>query len=139
MQKLMLFVLLQVTLVTLIGCQSVPPPPSGTGHLIEPGDALRLGYHLGPARDLAVPSGHAISHVAVLGDQLVVVESPSNLVTAISLGNGDTVWSRIIGSPEPLSAAFICRVDFDQYGIGIVLVISGKWPYTGTPAARGCG
>jgi len=98
MQKLMFFVLLQVTLVTLIGCQSVPPPPSGTGHLIEPGDALRLGYHLGPARDLAVPSGHAISHVAVLGDQLVIVESPSNLVTAISLGNGDTVWSRIIGS-----------------------------------------
>lgn len=69
-----------------------------TGLLIEPQDAGRVGYNVNWSTDLQVPRSSRMSAVTVLDDLILVVQTPSNLVTAIEARNGDTRWWRIVGS-----------------------------------------
>ena len=83
---------------TTIGCQALPRS-TGTGHLIEPEEALYLGFTLGPSVDLSIPQTHHIAHAQLLGDVLIIVEEPTNLVTAVSLRDCSTPWHRVVGNP----------------------------------------
>lgn len=84
-----------------IGCQGAPQS-SGTGHLIEPGHAMDLGYRLGFAVDLGVPPGHKIDHLVNFDGTLVVVESPANLITAVSLHDGTILWTQKVPGMQRL-------------------------------------
>ena len=90
---------LLAAIVLLAGCRT-PAVPIGTGHLIEPDDALRLGYTLGPAIDLGLAPEDCIDHTVVLDDLLIVVASPSNLVMAVSLHDGSILWETTVSSPH---------------------------------------
>ncbi len=67
--------------------------------LIDPLVAKKLGYAPRWATDLGVPAGQTLSHVEVLGDVVVCVESPSNMVTAVSMRDGGMLWRQIVGKP----------------------------------------
>ena len=71
--------------------------PQDIGPLIEPLDARKLGYSLQWATDLGVPADQTLSYVEVLDDVVVCIESPSNVVTAVSMRDGSTMWRHIIG------------------------------------------
>lgn len=65
-----------------------------------------LGYTYGWARDLALPSDERISDARVLGDLVVIVEQPGNMVTALSLRDGQRRWGRVVGRlNQPLYGA----------------------------------
>jgi len=72
---------------------------TGPASLIDPLDAHKLGYTSYWSTDLSLPSDQHFSHVEVLGDTLVCVEAPSNVVTAISIRDGSTKWRRVVGKP----------------------------------------
>ena len=76
-----------------VGVRADPAP------LINPLDAHKLGYASFWSTDLSLPSDQRFSHAEVLGDTLVCVEVPSNVVTAIALRDGSTQWRRVIGKP----------------------------------------
>ena len=80
----------------LAGCQT-SPAPAGTGLLVEPADAMRLGYTIGPVTDLGIPIDQNLEHAVILDRFLITVESPSNLITAVSLDDGSVVWRQVIG------------------------------------------
>lgn len=93
-----------ISAVLVSGCQFGPRadsilPPSGGGPLIDPLDARDLGYGLVWTTNLGLSEDQALSHVAVLGDVVVCVETPSNLVTAISLREGEILWRTVVGKP----------------------------------------
>ena len=71
--------------------------PHDIGSLIEPLEARKLGYNLHWSTDLGVPADQTLSYVEVLGDVVVCVESPSNVVTAISMRDGSTLWRHVVG------------------------------------------
>ena len=98
MSKFLTSATLLAAIALLAGCQT-PAMPTGTGHLIEPDDALRLGYSLGPARNLGLAPGARIDHTVVLDDLLIVVVAPSNRVMAVSLRDGSIVWETTVSSP----------------------------------------
>ena len=68
-----------------------------SGLLIEPEAARAVGYRLNWATDLALPETDRISSVVLLDDLLLVVETPSNRVTALRFRDGSTAWNRIVG------------------------------------------
>ena len=65
--------------------------------LIDTIEAKKLGYAVRWATDLKLRPGSELSHVKLLGDLVVSVEVPSNVVTAISTDNGAVLWSRVVG------------------------------------------
>lgn len=67
------------------------------GLLIHPQDAATLGYAVNWATGLDVPRHSKLASATVLGDMLVTVESPTNMVTAVSLRDGSVLWRRVIG------------------------------------------
>lgn len=73
-------------------------PARPTGLLIEPEPARQLGYNVAWATDLKVPRNENILSAAVLGDVLVVVEVPGNIVSAVSMENGRGLWRRPVGT-----------------------------------------
>ncbi|XAM00302.1 PQQ-binding-like beta-propeller repeat protein [Phycisphaeraceae bacterium D3-23] len=73
-------------------------PTVRTGHLIEPGAASELGYRISWARDMELRGRQHLSSVTVLGDLVVTVERPENLITARSVRDGQLVWKVKIGS-----------------------------------------
>ena len=81
--------------------QNVQTPNDFTevGSLIDPIDARDLGYALQWATHLGISSEQALSHVKVLGDVVVCIESPSNMVTAISVWEGSILWRNVVGKP----------------------------------------
>jgi len=89
--------LLILLLLTAVGCGGWSRRPSASGLLIEPEDAARLGYVVNWSTNLDVPKRHELSSVTLLGDVLYTVESPSNLVSAISVRDGEVLWQRVIG------------------------------------------
>lgn len=102
-------VLLILTTVPLTGCEAIhllidafKPKKAvvqspDVGSLITPLDARELGYRLHWATDLGVPQGREMSHIQWLGDVIVAVEAPSNMVTAVSSRDGSMLWRRIVG------------------------------------------
>lgn len=97
------FVLGLVLVSAAVGCQGTPlESDSGSGHLIEPGHAMDLGYRLGFAVDLDVSPAHKIDHIVHFDGVLVIVESPANLITAVSLHDGTILWMKKLPSIQQL-------------------------------------
>jgi len=88
--------LVVVLCVGLAGCQG---PDAGwlIEGLVAPRDAQRLGYTSAWRRDLRIPQASRIASVQVLGDLLVVVEAPTNYVTAVELDSGEVRWTHRVG------------------------------------------
>ena len=92
-------VLLVLFCLTFMGCAAAERDAARrSGLLIEPGEANKLDYRINWATDLELPQGQQIVAAKRLGDLLVVVERPTNLVSAVSLRNGELLWRRLIGS-----------------------------------------
>lgn len=90
--------LLVLSLIVLIGCATGGDGlPRRSGLLMEPDQARQVGYVLNWATDLEVPGDHQLVAARVLGDLLVTVEIPGNLVTAVSMRDGSVRWRRVIG------------------------------------------
>jgi len=89
--------LLVLMLLTAVGCGDWSRRQSRSGLLIEPADAARLGYVVNWSTPLNVPRRAELTSVTLLGDILFTVESPGNLVSAISVRNGDVLWRRVVG------------------------------------------
>ena len=70
--------------------------------LVEPLDAQRLGYRSLWRTDLALSSGARLTSVQVLGEMIVLTESPRNLVTAVDVGTGNIRWTQPVGQPGKL-------------------------------------
>ncbi|MCC7146533.1 MAG: PQQ-like beta-propeller repeat protein [Phycisphaeraceae bacterium] len=91
--------LLSVLAMVGPGCQSEKPvDPFQTG-LIFPLDARRLGYTKIWRAELQVPADAQLLSARVLGDILVAVESPANLITATAVADGRLRWTRQVGQP----------------------------------------
>jgi len=71
-------------------------PP--TGHLIEPEEAAELGYRLNWASPIELLEDQTITSVTSLGDIIITVEDPQNIVTALNASNGELLWKVYIGS-----------------------------------------
>lgn len=67
-----------------------------TGHLMEPDAARKIGYVVNWAQDLQVRD--RLSHARVLGDVVVTVQQPSNVVSAVDARTGDVRWRRVVGN-----------------------------------------
>lgn len=91
--------LLILMLLTAMGCGDWSRRSSRSGLLIEPADAARLGYTVTWSSSLNVPRQNDISSATLLGDTLFTVETPGNLVTAVSVRDGEVLWRRVIGQP----------------------------------------
>ncbi len=97
MTKHAVWSLLLLTLVALTGCVGNGGDKKAGDHLIQPLDAYAFGYSPLWVRDLAVPSSAKLATVELLGDQLILIESPSNFVTAIDVATGNIQWRKLIG------------------------------------------
>lgn len=94
-----LLLLLTAVLAASAGCESEPKiDPFRTG-LVYPLDARRLGFSKLWRVDLRVPSPARLTQAQILGDLLVTVEEPGNIITAIEVGTGKVLWHRQIGKP----------------------------------------
>lgn len=69
-----------------------------TGLLIEPNPAAEIGYRIGWASPIELFRGQRITSVTALGDIVVVVEDPKNVVTALRADNGRLLWKVNLGS-----------------------------------------
>lgn len=104
MRKVMVGLVTLVALV-VIGCQPNgtswnprrPRPTVRNEMLIAFGDARRLGYAVSWPVDLGLSKGNQIAYPAWLGNRLVVIETPANIVTAIDTRDGTWKWSTMIG------------------------------------------
>ena len=68
--------------------------------LINTLGARKLGYSVGWATDIQSPAGNRIEHAVWLDELIVCVESPSNLVVAISAADGQILWSQVVGGKQ---------------------------------------
>eukprot|EP00752_Nemacystus_decipiens_P015713 g14026.t1 len=66
--------------------------------LVEPSPAAEIGYRLGWASPIKLLEGQKITSVTVLGDLVLVVEDPRNVVTALDANNGELKWKIVLGS-----------------------------------------
>lgn len=69
-----------------------------TGHLIEPAPAAEIGFRLGWANAVELLQGQEIISVTALGDLVITIESPKNVVTAMRVSDGQTIWKIDLGS-----------------------------------------
>lgn len=81
-----------------------------SGLLLEPADTLKLGYAIDWATSINIQSRTELHAATVLGDLLVTVERPNNVVTAISMRDGKQLWRQQVGS-APYQAFAPRRVD----------------------------
>ena len=75
-----------------------PSPNKPIGMLLEPEPAAEIGFRLGWASPIELLEGQKITSVTALGDMVVVVEDPKNIVTALSAADGEMLWKVNIGS-----------------------------------------
>lgn len=68
------------------------------GMLIEPEPAAKIGYRLGWASPIKLLEGQEITSVTVLGDMVIVIEDPKNIVTALRSNDGELLWKINLGS-----------------------------------------
>ena len=81
-------------------------PEFNTGLPVEPGYAQRLNYSTRWAQQMSLSRGQRLHSIELLGDLLVVVERPDNLITAYRVDDGDLAWKQSVGSDlEDLYAA----------------------------------
>ena len=74
------------------------PADFSTGYPVEPGHAAELGYDVKWVHDLALDAGQRVTDVVVEGGLAVVIEEPVNLITALELNTGRTLWKSVVGS-----------------------------------------
>ncbi len=98
--KQVVAVLILVCMAALTtGCESWAT--SGQSNLLlDAVDAQRLGYAPGWASSIALRGGQKVRSAALLGDLLIFVEEPDNLVTALSSRDGKLRWRKVIGGPS---------------------------------------
>lgn len=82
------------------------------GMLLEPTPASEIGYRLGWASPVQLLEGQAITSVTAVGDIVVVVEDPKNIVTALSSDDGRLLWKINLGSD--IESLFAPSRDEDQ-------------------------
>jgi len=70
---------------------------AGAGLLIEYPEARKLGYGVIWAASVVAEEGDWI-RAWVLGDLVVVLQRPTNMVTVLSFKNGNPLWNKKIGS-----------------------------------------
>lgn len=96
MSRTIALLLVVLSLCLGVGCQSKVPQPIGS--LVGPIDLQRIGYTPTWSRELLIPNDQSLEHVAIMGDQLVIAETPSRITHAISLRDGSRMWSRVVGT-----------------------------------------
>ena len=105
--------------VGLAGCGSTPTQTPGLGGLgpdtpapagaaaatpapaapvIDPIDAAALNFDVRWTHDLAMDPGQTVARLLVSGGLVIVIEEPVNLVTALELRSGRTLWKSVVGS-----------------------------------------
>lgn len=143
MRRVITYLLLVLFVSALAGCDAVGSllglggRDQGGGDtraevasLIDPLDAHQLGYASFWATDLSLPSDQQFSHIEVLGDMLVCVEVPSNLVTVISLRDGEIKWRQVVGKPTekmftPVRAGELLLLNTEQL-LHTIAIDSGR-------------
>ncbi|MEM6458081.1 MAG: PQQ-binding-like beta-propeller repeat protein [Planctomycetota bacterium] len=70
-----------------------------TGLPLEPGHAQEFDLSTRWVRGLTLGRGQSVYAAAPLGDLLVVVERPGNIVSAIRLDDGVLAWKSVVGDP----------------------------------------
>ena len=88
-----------------IGCAQPPPveqkkarPGFDTGLPVEPGYAQQFGYSLRWVYTLNIGAGQTLDQAKVLGDLLVTVERPGNIITGVSLGDATLRFKTAVGN-----------------------------------------
>lgn len=95
--------LLAMSLICLFGCTTTNHDfkhdllLTNSKLLMSPEDAMAVGYRIGWATDLSLSSNEQISSLAVLDDLILVVEAPSNRISAVSLRDGTRRWTIVLG------------------------------------------
>ncbi|MEX0886239.1 MAG: PQQ-binding-like beta-propeller repeat protein [Phycisphaeraceae bacterium] len=75
------------------------------GLLIEPDHARQIGYTTHWAQNLRLARGTRVHQAAVVDGMVLLVEPPGNVLTALSVTDGELLWKRRLGnSREPLHA-----------------------------------
>ncbi len=135
-----LFFLLALAASCAAGCESVTQllgghkPPTqlatGTGPLIDPLDAHSIGYNIQWTTDLGIPADQRLSHIEVLGDVVVCIEAPSNMVTAVSMRDGTMIWRRVVGKVadelfDPVRSGDLLLINSEQL-LYVIAIESGK-------------
>ena len=94
------------------GCAAPDPGPaytrvsSGDVILMAPADATKLDLSATWVSDLELDAGQEIRFAEVLGDLLVITQSPDPIATVVELDTGEIRWERSIGQQvSPLSRA----------------------------------
>lgn len=90
------FVILSFTGL-LTGCVTTGSTPASGGLIIEPPDALKLGYTSRWLTSLSVPRGFKFAER--LDDLVVTVEPNENIVSAVAIRDGSVKWRRVVGEP----------------------------------------
>jgi len=88
--------LIPVLALLTAGCQGTPAPTDRP--LLDILSATELGYTVAWQSHVEVDEGTQLKHVVLLDDLLVTVESPTRMVTAVSLRDGSLQWRRLVGS-----------------------------------------
>lgn len=74
--------------------QANRPVAKPTNLLVEPNDAITIGYDVHWATSIAVPERENLAHAVVLDDLLITVEHPSNKLTAVRMSDGEQLWHK---------------------------------------------
>ncbi len=80
-------------LIVTTGCSSKPKPAT-TNFVVTSLDAQRLGYTPRWAINLLVDPDQELAFITPLGDTIVTVEHPSNVITVIDANNGQLLWRK---------------------------------------------
>ena len=121
MSRICCATILLVTLVGTCGCQWAAPvgevlmvpydltlgqifrseePSDADRPVIESAMAHRIGYNPPRwSRDLALGPKDRVVHATLLGDVIVCIERPSNMVSAVSVRDGGLVWQKHPAKP----------------------------------------
>lgn len=103
-----LLLLPMVVVLLLAGCGSsqhteTDPSARRTGLLIDPVEAEQVGYAVNWLASVDVPGRQQITAATLLDDLIVTLERPTNMVSAVSVGDGQVRWRRVVDrSPEAL-------------------------------------
>lgn len=87
--------------VTLaLGCETPSPQtPKTWPYPVSPAQAEILGYDIGWSTDVSGYTGSEVTYADVLGDVVVTIEEPDNIVTAVDAKTGKFLWKASAGKP----------------------------------------